>query len=66
MNKTIFWIFGALQSLSFSVLIFVIFHSLNTINKARIIGLDTQIWLSILPPLCLLIIEYIIYSGRCK
>ena len=61
-KKTAFFIFGILQSLTLGVIIFLIFKSLNTINEVRIIGLDTQILLSTLFPLFLLIVEYIVYS----
>jgi uncharacterized membrane protein len=61
-KKTVFFIFGILQSLSLGAIIFLIFKSLNTINEVRIIGLDTQILLSTFFPLFLLIVEYIVYS----
>jgi len=63
-NKNLFWIFGILQSLGLAVIIFILFNSLNVINNARVIGLDTQILLCILFPLCLLVVEYIIYSKK--
>jgi hypothetical protein len=46
------------------MIIFFIFRSLNIINGQRVIGLDTQILLSVAFPLFLLIVEYIIYSKR--
>ena len=61
-KKTIFWIFGILQSLSLGAIIFIVFKSLNMISEAQVIGLDAQISLSIVFPLFLLIVEYIIYS----
>ena len=61
-RKTIFWIFGIIQSLSLSTIIFIVFKSLNMISDAQVIGLDAQISLSITFPLFLLIVEYIIYS----
>jgi hypothetical protein len=61
-RKTIFWIFGIIQSLSLGTIIFIIFKSLNMISDAQVIGLDAQISLSITFPLFLLIVEYIIYS----
>ncbi len=61
-RKTIFWIFGILQSLSLGTIIFAVFKSLNMISDAQVIGLDAQISLSITFPLFLLIVEYIIYS----
>jgi hypothetical protein len=64
MKKNIFWIFGILQSFSLGIIIFLIFYSLNVIYDKNIIGLDTQILLSITFPLFLLITEYIIYSKK--
>jgi len=61
-NKKIFWIFGILQSSTLGAIIYLIFRSLNMISEAEVIGLDTQITLSILFPLFLLIVEYTIYS----
>ncbi len=61
-NVKIFWIFGILQSLSLGVIIFLIFNSLNLINGGCIIGLDTQILLSVTFPLFLLLVEYTIFS----
>ncbi|MFC1687922.1 hypothetical protein ACFL0L_05115 [Patescibacteria group bacterium] len=55
-SKSIFWIFGVLQSLALGCIIFFVFEGLNTI------GTDTQIVLSIAFPLFLLIVEYMIYS----
>ncbi|MEA1986475.1 MAG: hypothetical protein U9N76_03160 [Candidatus Marinimicrobia bacterium] len=62
MKTKIFWIFGILQSLSLGTIIFLIFKSLNLINGENVIGLDTQILLSISFPLFLLIVEYIIFK----
>ncbi len=64
MNRQIFWIFGVLQSLTLAAIIFLIFHALNTLGEKQIIGLDTQILLSVLFPLFLLLVEYVIYSTR--
>ncbi len=64
MKTKIFWIFGILQSLSLGTIIFLIFKSLNLINGENVIGLDTQILLSISFPLFFLIVEYIIYSKK--
>lgn len=61
-NKKIFWVFGILQSITLGAIIYLIFRSLNMISEVRVIGLDTQISLSILFPLFLLIVEYTIYS----
>ena len=61
-GKIVFWIFGILQSIFLGLIIFLIFKSLSTIAGFRVIGLDTQILLSILFPVFLLIVEYIIYS----
>lgn len=62
MKTGIFWIFGILQSLSLGAIIFLLFRALNLINGSSVIGLDTQILLSINFPLFLLIVEYLIYS----
>ena len=61
-NQKIFWIFGILQSTTLGAIIYLIFRSLNMISEVTVIGLDTQILLSILFPLFLLIVEYTIYS----
>ncbi len=62
MNKKMFWIFGILQSLSLGIIVFLLFRSLNLIKGDSVIGLDTQILLSISFPLFLLLVEYIIYK----
>ena len=64
MNTKIFWIFGILQSLSLGVIVFLLFRSLNLIKGESVIGLDTQILLSISFPIFLFIVEYIIYKKR--
>jgi len=60
-RKTIFWLFGGLQSITLGVIIFLIFDSLNMISENGI-GLDTQVLLSVLFPLFLLIVQYSIFS----
>jgi len=60
-RKSVFWLFGGLQSITLGVIVFLIFNSLNMIND-RVIGVDTQILLSVLFPLFLLIVEYLIFS----
>jgi len=57
-NNNIFWIFGVLQAITLGLIIFFIFQALGTI------GPDTQLILSILFPLSLLIVEYLIYSKK--
>ncbi|MBK5252808.1 MAG: hypothetical protein JJE29_09285 [Peptostreptococcaceae bacterium] len=64
MKKELFWVFGVLQSVSLGTIIFLMFRGLGMINGEHIIGLDTNITLSITFPLFLLIIEYLIYSKR--
>jgi len=64
MNKKIFWIIGTLQSLSLGMIVFLLFRALNIINGESVIGLDTQIVLSIFFPLFLLLVEYIIYTKK--
>ncbi len=66
MKTKLFWIFGILQSLSLWAIIFLIFKSLNLINGAKVIGLDTQIILSVFFPLFLLLVEYLIYDRENK
>jgi len=64
MKTRILWIFGILQSLSLGIIIFLLFRSLNLIKGDRIIGLDTQVLLSVAFPLFLLLVEYIIYTKK--
>ncbi len=64
MKEKIFLLFGILQSTTLGLIIFLLFKSLNAIAENRVIGLDTQILLSIFFPLFLLIIEYFIYSKK--
>jgi hypothetical protein len=64
MNTKIFWVFGILQSLSLGIIVFLLFRSLNLIKGESVIGLDTQILLSISFPIFLLLVEYIIYKKR--
>ncbi len=64
MSNNIFWIFGTLQSITLGFIIFLLFRSLNIINKAPVIGLDTQIILSIAFPLFLLIVEFVLYNNN--
>jgi len=66
MNKKIFWIFGVLQSVSLGMIVFLLFRSLNLIKGENVIGLDTQILLSIAFPLFLLLVEYIIHGSTAK
>jgi len=53
-----------LESTTLGLIIFLLFKSLNAIAENRVIGLDTQILLSIFFPLFLLIVEYFIYSKK--
>ena len=64
MKTKIFWIFGILQSLSLGIIIFLLFSSLNLIKGDSVIGLDTQILLSVAFPLFLLLVEDIIYTQK--
>jgi len=64
MKTGIFWIFGILQSLSLGVIIFLLLRSLNLIKGDSVIGVDTQILLSVAFPLFLLLVEYIIYTKK--
>jgi hypothetical protein len=63
-EKRVFWIFGTLQSITLGLIIFLVFKSLNAIAEFKVVGLDTQLILSILFPLYLLIVEYFIYSKK--
>ena len=56
-NNNIFYIFGILQALTLG---FIVFFLLGITN----IGVDTAIVLSILFPVCTLIMEYLIYSKK--
>lgn len=64
MNKNVFWIFGILQSISLGLIIFFIFNGLNIISENKVIGFDTQILLSVMFPLFLLLTQYVIYSKK--
>ncbi len=64
MKTQTFWIFGILQSLSLAIIIFLIFRSLNMVKGESMIGLDTQIVLSVSFPLFLLLVEWLIYKKR--
>ncbi|NOQ55664.1 MAG: hypothetical protein GQ477_02540 [Nanohaloarchaea archaeon] len=61
-KKNLFWMFGTLQTLTLGAIIYLVFRSLNMIAGVSTIGHDTQIVLSVLFPLFLLITEYMIYS----
>ena len=62
MKENVFWIFGVLQSLSIGLIISLIFQALNEIKGENVIGLDTQLLMSILCPVFILLVEYIIYK----
>ncbi len=64
MKTQTFWIFGILQSLSLAIIIFLIFRSLNMVKGESMIGLDTQIVLSVSFPLFPLLVEWLIYKKR--
>lgn len=64
MKKNIFWIFGVLQSVSLGIIIFFIFNGLNNLSEDKVIGLDTQLLLSVMFPLFLLLTQYVIYSKK--
>jgi len=61
-DRVVFLIFGILQSTTLGIIIFLLFRGLNNIGSGRIIDLSTQILLSILFPLFLLLVEYVIFS----
>ena len=56
-NKNLFYIFGILQAITLGLIIFFILQTTT-------IGMDTAITLSVLFPICTLIIEYMIYSKK--
>ena len=62
MKRSIFWIFGLLQSVSLGLIVFLMFRALNQINTASVIGADTQVLLSVAFPFFLLMVEYTIYT----
>lgn len=64
MKTYLFWIFGILQSTSLGIIIFLLFRCLNIIKGNQLIGLDSQITLSLTFPIFLLMIEYLIYSKK--
>ena len=66
MKKSLFWIFGILQSLSLGMIIFLIFRSLNNITGPNGTGMDSIIVLSTGFPLFLLLTEFVIYSEKSK
>jgi len=57
-NNKVFWIFGILQAATLGLVVFFVLQSLGSIGK------DTQIMLSILFPLFLLMTESAIYSKK--
>jgi hypothetical protein len=63
MKRRLFWIFGLLQSGSLAAIIFLIFRGLNRLSEGRVIGLDTQILVSVIFPLFLLLVEYLIFRN---
>ena len=60
MKKGLFWIFGLLQTLSLGAIIFLIFRGLNQLGDGKVIGLDSQLVLSLVFPIFLLLVEYLI------
>jgi hypothetical protein len=61
-NKRGFWIFGSLQSAMLGIIIYIILDILNNMSDPRVIGVDTQIMLSVLFPIFSLLVEYTIFS----
>ena len=62
MKKRLFWIFGLLQNLSLGAIIFLIFRGLNQLGDGKVIGLDSQLVLSLVFPIFLLLVEYLIFN----
>ncbi|TES91274.1 MAG: hypothetical protein E3J87_08135 [Candidatus Cloacimonadota bacterium] len=63
-KKGLFWVFGVLQSVSLGAIIFLLFRTLGVINGKPVIGLDAHITLSVVFPVFLLMVEYLIYSRK--
>ena len=63
-NRALFWIFGILQHLMLGIIIFLIFQSLSTINGEAVVGLDTQLLVSIGFPLFAFLSKSILFSRR--
>lgn len=61
-SRNIFIMFGIFQSLGIGTFIFLLFRALNIINGMPVIGLDSQILLSVLIPIFIFNVEYYIYS----
>ena len=57
-ERNLFLVFGVIQAASLGFIIYFVLNSLNTI------GLDTQIVLSCVFPVFLLMIEYMIYLKK--
>lgn len=64
MKRNLFWVFGLLQSVSLGMIIFLIFRGLNRLSEQRIIGLDSQIVLSVTFPLFLLLVECLVFRNK--
>lgn len=63
MKKNMFWVFAILQNLLLGIIIFLIFRSFNIINGDSVIGLDTQIWISVAFPVFSLLVKYTMYNN---
>lgn len=59
-ENNIFWIFGILQAATLGLIVYFV------LQGASVIGKDTQLVLSILFPLFLLLVEYLIFSKQNK
>jgi hypothetical protein len=57
-ENNIFLAFGAFQAITLGLIIFFVLHGLDCIGR------DTQVVLSVLFPIFLLIVEYMIYSKK--
>ena len=58
MKHKLFWIFGSLQTVLLALIIFLIFRALNHMHGEALLGLDTQILLSVFYPLFSLLTRY--------
>jgi len=61
-SKNMFLLFGILQTLGLGIFFFLVFRGLNIINGSPVIGLDSQIMLSVLVPIFIINVEYVIFS----
>ena len=64
MRKSIWGLFHVDRSLSPDFIIYLLFRSLTILNGVLLVGVDTRMVLSIVLPVFLLPVEYVIYSSK--